>query len=289
MIKRSYFYYLLNKINLFSSRNHNLRVLAYHTVHEPEIFEAQLKYLIKKFNIISFADLHDHLFNNKNLPPKPLLLTFDDGDVSVLKNGLPILKKYKLPSVLFVITQLIDSDNMFWCRQVEAVFKKQGKSYQEARQKIKLLKKMPNSERVKYLDSLAMVKGLQLTSDELHVLQKEKMFIGNHTHTHPMINNCTEHEIEQEMGKVKTLFEKWNLEGYPVFAYPNGNWDAKSEKILEKNGVQFAFLFDHQINKESIDPMHISRITVDSETELNEFKVKVSGLHSKILSLKKSF
>ena len=289
MIKRSYFYYLLNKINLFSSRNHNLRVLAYHTVHEPEIFEAQLKYLIKKFNIISFADLHDHLFSNKNLPPKPLLLTFDDGDVSVLKNGLPILKKYKLPSVLFVITQLIDSDNMFWCRQVEAVFKKQGKSYQEARQKIKLLKKMPNSERVKYLDSLAMVKGLQLTSDELHVLQKEKMFIGNHTHTHPMINNCTEHEIEQEMGKVKTLFEKWNLEGYPIFAYPNGNWDAKSEKILEKNGVQFAFLFDHQINKESIDPMHISRITVDSETELNEFKVKVSGLHSKILSLKKSF
>jgi len=289
MIKRSYFYYLFNKINLFSFKNHNLRVLAYHTVNEPEKFEAQLKYLIEKFNIISLSDLHDHLFNNKNLPPKPLLITFDDGDISVLQNGMPILKKYKLPSVLFVITQLIDSDNMFWCRQVEAVFKKQGKSYHEARQKIKLLKKMPNSERVNYLDSLAMVKGLQLTSDDLHVLQKEKMFIGNHTHTHPMINNCTEHEIEQELGKVKTLFEKWNFDGYPVFAYPNGNYDAKSEKILEKNGVHFAFLFDHQINKESIDPMRISRITVDSETELNEFKVKVSGLHSKVLSLKKSF
>jgi peptidoglycan/xylan/chitin deacetylase (PgdA/CDA1 family) len=258
-------------------------------VNEPEKFEAQVKYLIEKFNIISLTDLQDHLFNNKDLPPRPLLITFDDGDISVLQNGLPILKKYKLPSVLFVITQLIDSENMFWCRQVEAVFKNKGKSYQEARQKIMLLKKKPNSERLKYLDSLEAVKCRQLTSDELHVLQNDKMFIGNHTHTHPMINNCTEFEIEQELEKVKTLFQKWNLEGYPIFAYPNGNWDAKSEKILVKNGVQLAFLFDHQINKKSIDPLRISRITVDSDTEINEFKVKVSGLHSKILSLKNSF
>jgi len=289
MIKRSYFYYLLNKINLFPFRNQNLRVLAYHTVNEPKKFEAQLKYLIENFNIISLSDLQDHLFNNKNLPPRPVLITFDDGDVSVLQNGLPILKKYKLPSILFVITQLIDSNNMFWCRQVEAVFENKGKSYLAARQKIKLLKKSPNSERIKYLDSLEVVNCRQLTSNELHVLQKEKMFIGNHTHTHPMINNCTEHETEQELGKVKTLFGKWNLEGYPVFAYPNGNWNVKSEKVLEKNGIKLAFLFDHQINKESIDPLRISRITVDSDTEFNEFKVKVSGLHSKILSLKNSF
>ena len=288
MIKRSYFYSLLNKINLFSFRNHNLRVLAYHTVHEPEKFETQLKYLIEKFNIISFPDLHDHLFNNKNLPPKPLLITFDDGDISVLQNGLPILKKYKLPSILFVITQLIDSNNLFWCRQVEAVYKKQGKSYYGARQKIKSLKKSLNSDRLKYLDSLELVEGPQLTSAELQILQKESMFIGNHTHTHPMINNCTKEEIEQEMGEVKSLFEKLNFKGYPVFAYPNGNWDTKSEKILRKNGIQLAFLFDHQINKESINPMRISRITVDSDSDFNEFKVKVSGLHSKILSLKNS-
>lgn len=289
MIKRSYFYFLLNKINLFTFRNHNLRVLAYHTVNEPEKFEAQVKYLIEKFNIISLADLKDHLFSNKNLPPKPLLITFDDGDISVFQNGLPILKKYKLPSILFVITRLIDSNNMFWCRLVEAAFKNKGKSYYEARQKIKVLKKIPNSERIKYLNDLEEVNCRQLTNQQLHILQKEGMFIANHTHTHPMINNCTKQEIEQELGKVKTLFEKWNLEGYPVFAYPNGNWDAKSEKILEKNGVQLAFLFDHQINKKSIDPLRISRITVDSDTEINEYKVKVSGLHSKILSLKNSF
>ncbi|MDT0644597.1 polysaccharide deacetylase family protein [Zunongwangia sp. F363] len=251
-----------------------------------EQFEEQVRYLKNNYTIISILDLERHFNSGQALPSHSLLITFDDGDPSVLEKGLPVLEKYNLASVSFVITDLIDSSKNFWCRWVEKVYEKQGRSYREARKKVNYLKNIPNQERIKYLSTLEKINGRQLTSAELNYMESRKMFIGNHTHTHPIINNCTAKEVKEELLCAKQLFEKWDLEGYPFFAYPNGNWDDESESSLKKNGIKLAFLFDHKVNKKIINPLRISRIRVDADTELNEFKVKVSGLHSKIMSLR---
>lgn len=285
---RSVLYALLDKACFFLfTGNTNLRVLAYHTVPNSEKFEIQIKYIIQNYNVIGIEDLFEHLYNQEPLPSKPLLITFDDGDISVLKNGLPILKKYNLPSVLFIITGLINSSDTFWCRWVEKAYEKKGKSYGEARKKVKSLKDIANKDRIKYLETLEEIKSRQLSSKELQFLQSTKMYIANHTHTHPMINKCTEAEINQELDKTKYLFAEWDLTGYPYFAYPNGNWDDQSENILQEKDVRMAFLFDHKVNGKNINPLRISRIRVDADANLSEFKVKVSGLHSKIMSVKK--
>lgn len=282
-------YKLLNIIfskNIFFHRN-ELRVLAYHDVKNSNKFEAHLKFLLKSdYNIIDINILENHLFQGGKLPNKPVLITFDDGDVSVYDIGLPILKKYKLPSVMFVITSLIDSDNSFWCRWVEKALQEQGKSYSEARSKVNELKKMPNESRMKYLNRLKPTFSLQLTKKDLGTMQNDLMFIGNHTHSHPMVNMCTREELKNELIKSRSSFEERELPGYPIFAYPNGNWDEQSEMVLKENGIKMAFLFDHKINSKIINPMRISRIRVNSDTEINEFKVKVSGLHSKLMKLK---
>ncbi len=145
---------------------------------------------------------------------------------------------------------------------------------------------MPNSERVAYLNKLDPIFSRQLTTDDIFKMQSEKMFIGNHTHTHPMVDKCSSKELNDDLKLSKASFEKWRLPGAEIFAYPNGNWDKISEEILKNNGVKMAFLFDHKLNKKDINPMRISRIRVNSDTELNEFKVKVSGFHSKLMMLK---
>jgi len=285
---KSVIYRFLNFRNFLINKQSNyLRVLAYHDIKDSSKFESHLKYLVNSdYNIIDINALEDHLFHENKLPNKPVLITFDDGDISVLDIGLPLLKEYKLPSVMFVITSLIDSDNTFWCRQVEKALQEQGKSYAEARSKVNHLKKISNENRMVYLNSLNPVNSKQLTKEDLGTMQKGMMFIGNHTHTHPIVNMCSKEEIESELNRSKSCFEEWELPGYPIFAYPNGNWDEQSEKLLKKNGIKIAFLFDHQINSNNINPLRISRIRVNSDTEINEFKVKVSGLHSKLMKLK---
>ena len=64
-----------------------------------------------------------------------------------------------------------------------------------------------------------------------------------------------------------------------IFAYPNGNYDGRVEEVLVENKIAMTFLFDHKINNSNIHPLRISRIKVDSDNDLHEFKVKISGFH----------
>lgn len=263
-----------------------IRVLAYHTVPDQALFEQQIKYLQTKYNLITLEDFRKHLFDSKDLPENSVLITFDDGDYSVFEKGLPVLRKYDVPSVLFIIGGLIDSSDSFWWRKVEKNFTDEGKSFSEARSKVRYLKQISNSERINYLSNLKEIEVKQLSSEELVQLRNSKMFIANHTFSHPMINKCTEREVREELRLVKQKFNNWGLsEGYPIFAYPNGNWDLKSEKILKEEGVKMAFLFDHKINRAKIDPLRISRITVDAHLEMNEFRAKLSGIHPLLFDL----
>ena len=262
-------------------------VLAYHDVPDKKKFEAQILYLKKNYNLISFEDLKNSVENSVPLPKRPLLITFDDGDVSVFDNGLPVLKKHNVPSVLFIITELIDSENNFWWRVVEKNFELKGKTFQEARKMVTHLKKLSNRERKNYMSQLENVKTRQLSLEELFKMKKAGMEIANHTYSHPMMNRCQEEEVRQELEMARKKFDGWGLsEGYSVFAYPNGNWDQKSEKVLKEEGIEYAFLFDHKINKENIDPLRISRVMVDANVDLGEFSAKLSGVHPTLFHLK---
>lgn len=271
---------------LFKLFSGNLRVLAYHTVPNPQMFADQLLYLKRNYNIISMEELQYLLLEGKVIPRNSLVITFDDGDISLLHNGVPELVKKNIPATIFIITALINSTQTFWCRWVEIVMQKNGETYLQARKKVKELKNVPEKLRKEFLESLEPIESVQLKEQDLMNFYSSNIFIGNHTHTHPMINNCTSEELEWELESAKLKFEEWELPGYSIFAYPNGNWDMQAEKVLKQKGIKLAFLFDHKINRKEVNPLRISRIMVSSNTELHEFKAKVSGFHTYLMRLK---
>ncbi|MDX1718629.1 MAG: polysaccharide deacetylase family protein [Salegentibacter mishustinae] len=265
-----------------------IRVLAYHKVPDSNTFEKQIAYLHSNYNIICVEDLLNYFEAKIQLPKNPLLITFDDGDISVFENGLPVLRKHDLPSCLFIITKLIDSTEDVWIKRVEAQEMKNGKSYEEARRIVKRLKTISNAERLKEMQKYSSVKKKQLTIENLQEMQENKMFVANHTHTHPMLDKCTSQEIKEELQNSKKVFEELNLQGFNIFAYPNGNASEKTAAILNEWGMKLVFLFDHKINKSNPNPLNISRIMVDTDTEINEFKAKVSGVHPVLFNLQNS-
>lgn len=285
---RSGYYWFLSLFQgvfAFFYRN-RLKVLAYHKVPDATKFENQISYLKSRYNIISINDVFDLLLEKKPLPNHSLLITFDDGDVSVLENGFPILNKFNLPSCLFVITQLINTNEEVWIKRVEFQEISKGRTYGEARKKVNYFKNLDNSLREEEMKNYNNFETRQLTSKELLVLHQSGMFIGNHTHTHPMLDKCSPKEINREFNESQIVFKELELPGYDIFAYPNGNTSKRIEMQLRNLGMKLIFLFDHKVNKLQLDPFNISRIRVDSDTEMNEFKAKVSGLHPFILNLK---
>lgn len=72
-------------------------------------FDAQMAYLKQNgYTPISLDTLYGIYNHQTQSPPKPVVLTFDDGYIDFYANAYPILKKYNFPAVSFVITGFVD-------------------------------------------------------------------------------------------------------------------------------------------------------------------------------------
>ena len=81
-------------------------------------FRAEMDWLHSDgFHAISMQTLYDALEGGAPLPPKPVVITFDDGYRDVLWNAAPILYRLHMPATAFVITGRIsgrDSSFLTW-------------------------------------------------------------------------------------------------------------------------------------------------------------------------------
>ena len=97
-----------------------LVVLAYHGVDDRASFSTHLDYLSRRYNAVTLDQVLGAL-NGGSLPANPVLITFDDGERTVLTDGLPELQSRDLPSVLFAIADFADTDDPFWWYETEAL------------------------------------------------------------------------------------------------------------------------------------------------------------------------
>ncbi len=98
-----------------------LPILVYHKVspaHRDSLtitaaaLDSQLAFLKSHgYASISFQDLHDALQNRRSLPPKPVLLTFDDAYLNTSELACPLLHKYQFKATVFLPLAFIGKTN----------------------------------------------------------------------------------------------------------------------------------------------------------------------------------
>ncbi len=71
----------------------------------PENLAKQLQLLKDKgYETIAIEDLRQHLLHGTKLPPKPVVLTFDDGYQDFYDNAMPVLTKFQDKATAYIIT-----------------------------------------------------------------------------------------------------------------------------------------------------------------------------------------
>jgi peptidoglycan/xylan/chitin deacetylase (PgdA/CDA1 family) len=98
---------------------HTLRVLMYHKINDVEqnplsvpvsMFDEQLALLGEcGYNVVDLQAVLDHYVRGTPLPPRAVLITFDDGYRDNLDNALEVLQRHRYPAVLFVPIGYLDT------------------------------------------------------------------------------------------------------------------------------------------------------------------------------------
>jgi len=296
-----------------------LSILYYHhvfaakeTFHPDDLcaeqFNEQIKFLNKYFNIISL-DQAMHLLKQKKLPPKSLVLTFDDGYQDNYTIAAPILEKNNCTATFFIASQGVEQGYL-WNDQIEQSLKSTTKnilpksiineelSIKTETEKVIAFNLLMN--KLKFLSNEQRSKKIVKLSQELNVNQFTKTMmnskqildlhnkgftIGAHTHSHTILSTETNENALTELSINKLYLEKVINSSVNFLAFPNGlygrDFNKKHCDITNEIGFKAAFSTNDGGARNTTDLFQVPRF-MPYRKQLSLFALsiaKIAGEH----------
>jgi peptidoglycan/xylan/chitin deacetylase (PgdA/CDA1 family) len=239
-----------------SSASPRFGILAYHAIADlegdpvldkfsvpPARFAEHLGFLrARGWTFVDLDTVLEALNEEKPLPRRALLLTFDDAYDDLLSDAAPILAERGIPAVAFAVAGQLGGTNSWDCDDGAA--------------------------RLKLLDA----DGLQ----EVAAMGVE---IGAHTASHPALTEVAGDRLEYELTGAARLIEEAGLPRPRAFSYPFGLWNDGLAKAVRDAGYDVAFTVDRGVAHDGVDPHALPRIAVHADDTGRKLHLKLASAH----------
>jgi peptidoglycan/xylan/chitin deacetylase (PgdA/CDA1 family) len=228
----------------------------------PAELEAHVAHLARSYTPVTAADVVAAVTAGRSLPRKAVLVTFDDGYRDFAEIAWPILKRWRVPAVLFVPTAFPDTPGrMFWWDTLWQGVSRTDRprvdvvglpplplttSVERRAAAVRLaecLKAVGPAEREARL--AAVLAALDVRPEwtpavsswaELRRLAGDGVTIAGHSRTHALLDQIDDAALADEvMGCRDDLVRELGTSP-PIFAYPNGNVDRRMPRVLAEGG-----------------------------------------------------
>lgn len=234
--------------------------LYFHKPSKAE-FEWCIQWLKKKgFRFISLDDVERIKNAEMPFPKGSVLITVDDGWQSNVPNVVEVAIRHQVPVTIFVSTHPVEEGPYWWTYVQQA---KQKGLIPYSKQE---LKKMPEQTRLGILQDIKRKVNPgrdAMTVDEVKTISAYPYItIGAHTHTHPILINCNQKQIYEELKVSRQKLETWTGKEIDYFAYPNGDYSRREAQILKNLNYRLAF---------SSDPKYLTPETLKNSFTLPRF------------------
>ncbi len=276
-----------------------LSILVYHRVHrqrdelyprEPDAqrFERMMRFVARTYHVMTLGDAARRLVRG-DLPPRALVITFDDGYADNAEVALPILLRHGLVATFFISSGFLDGGRM-WndsvvetiraCRQRELDLSPLGLDrcvlaetadrrsvVARVLQRLKYLRLGEREQAVACLQTVCQVpvlpSRLMLRSEQVRHLHRAGMEIGAHTVNHPILTTLSAEEAEFEITAGRRRLEEIIESPVGVFAYPNGrpdkDYDATHVALLRRLGFDCAVTTAPGVSQRGSDLFQLPR------------------------------
>jgi peptidoglycan/xylan/chitin deacetylase (PgdA/CDA1 family) len=284
-IKRSLFAVGYYHQRLSTSVFPGVAVLCYHGIgtsddstrfsdlHVTEAtFEGHCRLIADACDPISLAEFREVRQSGGVLPPRSVIVTFDDGYRGVLDDALPILERYGIPATVFVSAEPVLTGQHFW---FDAMSRREGEA---AVAKARALPYQQWRALVDSIETTAMETEWHrpFTRAELARLAASPLIeIGAHTMTHPTLALAPVKDQQREIAGCRTALERLLERPVTAFAYPYGNpfsdYTAETVSVVRQDRFDLAFTTGGSFATLECDPLQIPRfmmLDTVSEAEL---------------------
>ncbi len=218
-------------------------VLMYHSIGDnaahftvrPEMFLKQMAFLRDNgFQVVSLEECVRRAASLASDAGKLVALTFDDGYKDFIDCVLPVLKTFRFPTTVFLITG------------------KMGGSYTTSDQVTISIMSWAEA------DSLRREPGIDL---------------GSHTMTHAKLDKISAEEIRKELaGSREAMARELGVEGGFWLCYPHGRNTPEARQIAREEGYLGAVTIERGHPVPGTDRFGIPRMYVHSEMGMKEFE-----------------
>jgi peptidoglycan/xylan/chitin deacetylase (PgdA/CDA1 family) len=104
-------------------------ILLYHHIAEfegvnryyvsPGNFRLQMQYLFDQgYTTIIPSQLREVILNGGKLPARPVIITFDDGNLSVYQNALPVMDEYGYVGAMYLVANYLKAQDFLSSEQI---------------------------------------------------------------------------------------------------------------------------------------------------------------------------
>lgn len=258
------------------------RILTYHCISkfpqekeipydnvDPHLFDAHMKVLKQEsFNVIGLVELVQMLKTCQNIPPKSVVITFDDGYRNNYLNALPTLKKFGYKATFFIIAGGIGIEKPFqhllWDKAAGNHFRANPES------------------------------RLPMNVAELQHLKKCGHEIGSHGLSHRSIGNLSLKEGVREVVRSKEILAEVIGGHVSFFSYPFGSrkyndFSRITTSILRNSGYEAACTSDIGAVSHRNNPYELPRIPVRENDRPFRFRQKLYGAFDWVNPFKNAF
>lgn len=244
--------------------------------HSPSIdtFESHLSYLSTRYAFIQLDDLVDAIWSGdwSKIPPKSLVITFDDGHRGN-HELLPLLKKYRVTPTVYICSRIAvtGGDLSFMYDSAGPERMKQGSGRGEVEPE------NVSSKAAHAADCSAGRCGAGLDIEQIREMRKVVNF-QSHTRLHRALPACDDDECISELINSKRDIEDIVENACRHLSFPHGTYDDRVIRYAQAAGYKSARTIDTGWNSRTTNPYKLKITGVSDDASIDKLVVDLSGI-----------
>lgn len=273
-------------------------------------FISHMEIIRDRYQTIQFSDIVQYMTTGSPLPPRPIILTFDDGLRDNFSVAYPILKQYDLTATFFIIGNTLIERGYVWLHILYDILDSlDGKSFQFSREDIhidetsltekrkllvgaklkKILFEVHYDTKISILKDICDQNGIDfptvadrsqyMSESDLRRLHCDGFEIGAHSMTHDNLSMLTDRQKEEEIVRSSDIIRNITTASVVPFSYPYGtkaSFDSVLIKILKNNSINCAVTTIEGMNSDRSDMYALKRIEIGNFNRF-KFEAHLSG------------